>query len=128
MRIANIDTIPIKLRVAIIDNHPDINLDSLKRIRQRQKRCFELSDRVILDNPSWTLVHSNVFNGAMRIDHSWLEKDDVVYDPVLNVFFDKMKLYAIVTPSNIKKYDRKQVVEIICGTKKHGPWYPEEEK
>ena len=128
MRTADIDTIPVKLREAVIDKTPEINLNSLKRIRKRQQRCYELSDRVILDNPSWILVHLNVFNGAIRIDHAWLEKDGVVYDPVLDAFFDKMKLYAIVTPKDIKKYNQKQAARIICGTKKHGPWYPDEEK
>jgi hypothetical protein len=51
---------------AIVGDHPDINLKSVTRIRKRQQRCDELSGKIILDNPSWNMMHADVFIGIEK--------------------------------------------------------------
>lgn len=70
--------------------------------------------KVILDNPDWMLVKAEVFNGGERTDHAYLEKDNVVYDTILNLFFDKEQLYKYICPQNIRIYSREDIANMMC--------------
>lgn len=58
-------------------------MKSLKRIRDRKHRCFELAMTVMLEEPGadkFTLVHGRIHHG---IPHAWIETGDGrVYEPV----------------------------------------------
>jgi hypothetical protein len=62
-------------------------MESLKRIRKRHHRCYELALKVMLDEPEadrFTLVHGTyVVGGVLRTGHAWIELDDGrIYDVV----------------------------------------------
>jgi hypothetical protein len=53
-------------------------MKTLKRIRNRQGRCYELAGRVMLyeeGSEAFTLVHGTIENGfaGRFIEHAWIE-------------------------------------------------------
>src|SRR6185437_10634025 len=50
----------------------------------RAHRCFELSGRYQLDDPTWTLVHGVIVSCDLSIAHAWLKRDGWIFDAVLN--------------------------------------------
>jgi hypothetical protein len=83
------------------------------RPRNRLHRCFELSWRIQMDDPTWTLVHG-LIHGC--IEHAWLRKDDVVYDAVENKCF-AVNDYRIERDAQpVKEYDLKAACTLIAKT------------
>jgi hypothetical protein len=64
-------------------------MESLKRVRKRQKRCYELAWRAMDEEPGaekFTLCHG-IGPRHLRVPHAWIETGDGrVYDPVDNAY------------------------------------------
>jgi hypothetical protein len=98
-----------------------------RRWRKRLGRCYELAYLTQQDNPDWTLVHGEVDDGHGRvIGHAWIEKDDEVYDAVLDCVFlkalYKLERWAVA----FEKYTRTEAALLLVKTKNMGPWTPDE--
>jgi hypothetical protein len=66
-------------------------VETLKRVRKRQGRCYELAYRAMSYEPEahkWKLVHGSILR-SMRVAHAWvlLPEVDQIYDPVFNKYF-----------------------------------------
>jgi hypothetical protein len=54
--------------------------------------------------------------------HSYLEKDDVIFDPVFNEFYDSGKYEKYYTISDKRTYNQKQAMKQMLRTGQYGPW------
>jgi hypothetical protein len=92
--------------------------------RQRAKRdgrCYELSLKHVLKDrfAGWCLVHGYVLKpDGSRLDNAWLERDDQVFDVVLNARYPLAAWPAVP----LKKFSRTQAVLISALCKHFGPW------
>jgi hypothetical protein len=103
-------------------------MKTLRRVRNRQGRCYELAFKIMLNEPGaerFTLIHgrlTRVWDGAYR--HAWIETGNGgVYDPVLDKTMPMDEYVRLVGPVVERRYTR---VEMCCevGTAKHtGPWH-----
>ena len=61
---------------------------SLRRVRRRLHRCYELTFKVMLEEPGaekFVLVHGYIYIDGTAVGHAWIEiGDGRVYDAVLN--------------------------------------------
>jgi hypothetical protein len=111
-------------------------MKSLKRIRNRHKRCYELAMKVMLEEPGaekFTLVHgrtSLVKNDAdawPTRGHAWIELEDgKIYDVVLDRTFSTMAEYVAhegsVSVEIDDRYTRKQAAVMMLKSNHMGPW------
>ena len=106
--------------------HPPFK--TMRRIRKRQGRCYELAGRVMLNedgSETFTLVHGEVSSGFAwrRIGHAWIElPDGSVYDPVLNEFMTKAGFDSRAKPSKCQRYTCMQAARLIGHAGHSGPW------
>lgn len=101
-----------------------INLTIVKIKEERQGRCYELAGRFVLDNEDWTLVHgiTNPPVGPYQdtpYAHAWVEKGNIVYDPVFNTFYNKDEYYNLYEPSKMKRYN---IVKLRANALKYKHW------
>ena len=74
------------------------------RPRARVHRCFELSARIQLDDPTWTLIHGTI---GGWIEHAWLRRGDVVYDAVCNESYTVEDYAKKFSAEELGRYDLK---------------------
>jgi hypothetical protein len=101
--------------------------DVLRNTGPRRGRCFELSFKVISDNPpdmDLVLVHGRGRPSPDHpfVDHAWIAWAALIYDPVVDAYFstDIFERQNDVRIAAI--YSRAEAVErlLACGT--YGPW------
>jgi hypothetical protein len=109
---------------ALIKERPLIDLSPVKRIRQKDGRCYELAFKMVMANPDWKLVFALWDIPQGPYGHGYIEKDGIIYDPVLDVFFNKDILYDFVKPVALV-LTCKEACKIISRDKKYGPGFPE---
>jgi hypothetical protein len=102
-------------------------MQTLKRIRKRKGRCYELAMKVMLDEPGaekFTLVHGRVMTDR-EIGHAWIIVDDGrVYDPVLDRYFDPAKYADIYCATGEVSYTKKEAGQRCIDAGCHyGPWH-----
>ena len=94
---------------------------------QRQGQCYKLAAQTALQNPGWDVAHGQLhlttgpFAGK-KYAYAWLEKGNLVYDPVFDKFYDKKKYYNMYLSSSVKKYSQAQLPTMLEETKTWGPW------
>jgi hypothetical protein len=106
-------------------------MKSLRRIRNRHKRCFELAMKVMLEEPGaekFTLVHGRTGFGPDDAwparEHAWIELlDGRVYDVVLDRTFTMDEYVAWWGSIEIDdRYTQKQAATLMLETDHMGPW------
>lgn len=98
-----------------------------RKWRKRQGRCYELAYLTQQDKPDWTLVHGEVDDGHGRaIGHAWIEKDDEVYDAVLDSVFLKVTYRLERWAVAFEQYSCTDAALLLIKTKNMGPWTPDE--
>lgn len=90
------------------------------RARNRQGRCFELSLKGQLLDPSWTLVHGSIFGW---IGHAWLIKDGTVYDPVLDQYLTQIENGQMREAVVERTYQLKEAAGLCASAGHYGPWH-----
>jgi hypothetical protein len=76
-----------------------------------------------MDNAEWCLVHGEVCGQNQEyIGHAWLEKDDEVYDPVLNEFMTFEAYRVGYAAFRIQKYSAEEAAVLMLKEKHFGPW------
>jgi hypothetical protein len=104
-------------------------MKSLKRVRKRHGRCYELAFRAVTEAPEaegLKLVHgSAVLNlvAGERVDHAWvLLPGSHVYDPVFDLYFTERdfaeKHKAVVS----RVYTRMEAMKTLLENNHYGPW------
>lgn len=94
------------------------------RLRSREGRCFELSFQIVLDRDDWALVHGLV-NGAppaSRIEHAWVERSGIVYDPVLDRAMPLSQYRREFAAVEIERYDKAAACRAMLDQGHSGPW------
>lgn len=106
-------------------------MKSLKRIRNRHKRCFELCAKAMRDEPhpqvdGFTLVHGRVCLGILGLhhDHAWIETGDGrIYDAVSNTYEPAADYMARHKAIVDRRYTRREFCETASATGHSGPWH-----
>jgi len=98
----------------------------------RAGRCYELACKNAMRNSGWDVAQGTLHPPLgpfqdMPYAHSWLERGNYVYDPVLNKFFDKTKYYQTFLVDEVNLYTSEQVLVKQLKWKHFGPWAEYEE-
>jgi hypothetical protein len=105
-------------------------MKSLKRIRKRNGRCYELALKAMLDEPGgerFTLVHGRVrqdptLSGAI-IGHAWIETGDgMVYCPSFNRYMPLDEYMAARSAKIERRYTMAEAMTAMGVTGHSGPW------
>lgn len=109
-------------------------MKSLKRIRTRHKRCYELAFKIMLEEPGaerFTLVHGRTSlthdpnDEWPHREHAWIELEDgKIYDVVLDRYFSNIAEYA-ADHGRVEiddRYTQKQAMRLMLKSKHVGPW------
>ena len=91
----------------------------------RLGRCYELSYKYATSHPEWTLVHGYITNmdGSKTIDHAWVEKDEIVFDPVMDQELPKQVYYIMFKAESFKEYTFEETLDRAIETQVYGPWH-----
>ena len=99
----------------------------LRKYRRRQGRCYELVLGFVLDNEGWNGVHGIIiptfgpFAGE-SYPHAWAEKEELLYEPVLNEFWLKKDYHRTFSASKMKIYNGKELGANVRKFYTCGPW------
>lgn len=110
------------------------NLNEAKN--PRLGRCYELSGRYVVEHPSEAaiLVHGTVINPFKnklhttgekllpKIDHAWVEVDGDIYDPVMDITWQKNVYEDFFKAETTKKYTYRELLPILDKEGNWGPW------
>ena len=110
------------------------DMESLKQVRNRRGRCYELTWRAMLEeegSEAFVLVHGTLAASLLGLwdayGHAWIElPDGRVYDPTLNEYAPKAEYYDWYKPSDCQRYSRTQAMELAAHVGHYGPWTEEE--
>jgi hypothetical protein len=86
--------------------------------RNRQGRCFELAYLTQQDNPEWILIHGIADNTP----HAWLEKNEEIYDAVLNRRMSKTDYQLTHGAIPDKEYSHLEAAILAVKMKHFGPY------
>jgi len=94
------------------------------RARVRKKRCYELTWKFVLGNPTWDLVHAVIFVPPMGvpIPHAFAMREERIYDSVDNKFYKKMEYLDHFSVQNVRCYSSLEAARCCASTKSYGPW------
>ena len=94
----------------------------------RLGKCYELSYKYVVSNADYILIHGiitdNKFGTGKSLDHAWVEKDDIVYDLVMDVKRPKEIYYNLYSVKVIITYTRKETIDMALEEGTYGPWHP----
>lgn len=96
----------------------------------RLGRCYQLSAEYVSTHGG-TLVHGILENpfskGYRHLQHAWVIKENgQVYDPVMDVSYQKEVYYALYHAIEQSKYSKKDVIERLDKEATYGPWRKED--
>lgn len=95
--------------------------------KQRQGKCYEYAARFIIDNEGWDLVHATLYPRMGPFEdkiyfHGFAVKDNTVYDPVFNDFYDKDSYYKYYSITDERKFERYSAMKRLYKERNYGPW------
>jgi len=99
--------------------------DTKQPNKSREGRCYELAFKYMQWHNKYTLIHASVFSYVFgcRMAHALVElDDDIIYEPVADVYFNKQKLYARFKVREFKRYTMHEAIELAIATGHYGPW------
>jgi hypothetical protein len=102
---------------------------------KRTGNCFEAAakrqfDAKFIDGCHWTLVHGLPLGTGgnaegLRYPHAWLERDDIVWDPVADRVAPKFLYYAAGNIEFTVEYDGAEASAMQLSHEHYGPWADE---
>jgi hypothetical protein len=101
--------------------------DIPKSMDKRQGRCFELSAKFAIANPSWDVVRATLYPrlgpfADQIYFHGFAVKDDKVYDPIWDEVVDKDRYYKYFDITDEHRYTESDACVKMLKTKNYGPW------
>jgi hypothetical protein len=96
------------------------------RARDRRGRCYELSAKGQLRDPSWTLVHgwklTLAYDGPCHIQHAWLERDGQIYDPAMDMLFESADDHGGIA---VRRFNAQDTALSLAVSGVYAPWHRE---
>jgi carbohydrate-selective porin OprB len=94
-------------------------------MNERLGQCYILSYRYVMTHNNYTLVHGYItsLDKLKTIDHAWVEKNDKVYDPVMDKEYPKIVYYALFSAESDKTYTSKETLRMGVEFETYGPWH-----
>ena len=89
-------------------------------------KCYQLGYQYQQKHPEWILVHGYITNFQypyQTIDHCWLIKDNIVYDPVIEEEYPEYVYNTLFKAKAIKKYNCREAIEKALETGHYGCWH-----
>jgi hypothetical protein len=107
---------------------------TLRRVRKRQHRCYELALYVMHEESGaekFTLVHGRIIVGAVWLGHAWIETGNgEVYDPVEDRYTPASEYSGVAE----YRYSRQEAVKLFMHARRSkgpylfGPWHSSDVK
>jgi hypothetical protein len=103
-------------------------MESLKRVRKRKGRCFELALKAMMDEPAEAdlrLVHGTVrMVTGERMTHAWLLlPDGRIYDVVLDRYFESERAFVDFGEAIVDRiYTVLEAAKAVIDSGHSGPW------
>jgi len=91
-------------------------------------RCYELAAKYILNQWEGDLIHAAVWSDKQQrmIDHALVETDTGwIYEPVTETYHERTPFFRRYSISEIKRYTKDEMTEMLCQKMTYGPWAPE---
>jgi len=102
-------------------------MKSLKRFRNRQHRCYELSFIATTQEPDaekFTLVHGHIHIYGVPVGHAWIETGyGRIYDTFLDCYMPCEQYVAEHGAVAERRYSLKRMAELVSTTRHSGPWH-----
>lgn len=102
-------------------------MKSLRQIRNRMHRCYELALKVMLDEPGaekFTLVHGRIFTAGHYIGHAWIDiGGGTIYDTYHDRQFTLGEYAARFRAVAERRYTRIKAARKASETRRWGPWH-----
>lgn len=90
-------------------------------------KCYELGYQYLSTHTDYILVHGYITNKFkppfQTLDHCWLYKDDVVYDPVHEEEYPKIVYNALFGAESAKEYTFAEALKLANETEHYGCWH-----
>ncbi|HTY15521.1 MAG TPA: hypothetical protein VMC42_07415 [Methanoregulaceae archaeon] len=100
---------------------------NIKQYRKREGRHHALGFDFIQANPDgWTLVHATLYppeGPIKRLGGCFVERGTVVYDPLLDQFFDREWYYLYYSITATHTYTRDEASHQLIEHHHYGPWH-----
>lgn len=102
----------------------------ISRLRKRHTRCHELSalgaNTALANGEEWEVVSGLVeLHPGRPMVHSWLRRDGVVYEPVLDYVYVSEANYASrVNAIEVVALPASEVANLLVRDRHTGPWWP----
>jgi hypothetical protein len=95
-------------------------MKSLARIRNRFKRCYELTARAMMHEPeeqtkNWRVIHGFIYGG---IRHAWIDlRDGRIYESRDHKYYTRKEFKGLFKPQPVRSYTLKSLCKAIskCG-------------
>jgi len=129
-------TFPIKVKRpagTVTELHKIADIGNPDWNEGRSGRCYELARGFAIANRAWTLVHATLHlqydipigrggHPNRSFPHAFCERNGTVYDPVLDIFYDKQSFYECYKITDVKKYSWKEGMQNATKYNITGPW------
>ena len=89
-------------------------------------RCYELNFLFMASNQGYKLVHgyiTSIFPPYQTIDHAWCERDNTVYDAVLEKEYPKLAYYGLYKAEVGVIYIYGEAMNKALETRNYGCWH-----
>lgn len=115
-------------KVSALDEEWERRFQKIPRpedISERLGDCYALVGRESMEMSDGFVIHGHVENPyGEGVDHAWIEKDDKVWEPVTNSWFDKADFEYLFRPVEHSRYTIQEARENMLETENFGPWDP----
>lgn len=94
-------------------------------------KCYQLGYQYQQNNHEWILIHGYITNikyPYQTIDHCWLEKDNIIYDPVHEEEYPKIIYNALFKTKVVKMYTYIEAIEKALEFGHYGCWHETDDK
>ena len=105
-----------------------INKFELSLPSYRYGRCYELTGKflcahhIILADEQFRIVHGYLYRGSAVLDHSWIEINGFVYDPVFRDFESVNACKKAQRRKAVYKYSPFKANQFMQNSQHWGPW------
>ena len=99
-----------------------------ENIRDRLGKCYKLTYQFVVRNRDWELVQGYIKDTKIGktgrvVNHAWAEKEDEVYDPVMNMETDRMAYYYLFDAEPVERFTARAANQEALRTGHYGPWH-----
>ncbi|HCC08053.1 MAG TPA: hypothetical protein DEP72_07870 [Clostridiales bacterium] len=98
-------------------------MEDVNFIENRIGRCYILAYEFVKENDDWTLINGEIIgNDNEMMQHAWAEKGKEVYEPILDMLFEKNEYYSRHQANPINQYTQDEARRYMLYYGKHCFW------